>query len=203
MHLHRAVMIAIIATILLTQGGISSSHGVEGYSESGCTCHGETPGENAEVEILGIPEVYEQGQEYFLTIRLSGGPDAAENGHTGGFNLKASLGDLEPTDLSTYVTENNEITHDHGGANQREWIVKWIAPISDEAVNFTIAGNIVDGDHQPSDLDDWALNQYSSSADELTFSDKLQQLAAPLLVIALFATPFLMLWRREKKKNSK
>ena len=92
---------------------------------------------------------------------------------------------MSPTDSSTYLTENGELTHEHSGANQRTWTVKWTAPTSEEDVLFTITGNVVDGDHEPTDGDDWALASYISLGSEVTLSDRIKQLIGPAVVIAL------------------
>ncbi len=91
------------------------------------------------------------------------------------------------------------ITHEHAGANQRSWVVEWTAPYSDQDVMFTVAGNVVDGDHQPSDGDDWVLASYTSLGSAVTLSDRVEQLKAPVLLALLFAIPALMLYRTNKK----
>ncbi len=171
---------------------------MEGYSESGCTCHGSDPGNNANVTIEGVPDKYEAGEDYTLMIKLSGGPSASGSGHQGGFNLAASGGTFSPLDASTYTTEEGEITHEHSGANQREWAVTWTAPLSESDIRFTIAGNIVDGDHQPSDGDDWALATYTSQGSEMTLKDKLDYYMPAIIVFGLFGLSFMML---RKSKN--
>ena len=178
--------------------GSGSSHGLEGYSESGCTCHGDNAGSGTSVEIVGIPENFTHGEKYECTIILTGGPLEAEQGHRGGFNLKASNGDFLAKDSDTYVTGKGEITHDHSGANQRSWVVKWTAPFSEEDVQFTIAGNVVDGDHQPSDGDDWALASYTSYGSDLKVSDRISHYTGAILAILLFAIPLVLLIRRKK-----
>ena len=176
---------------------LGSSHGIEGYSETGCTCHGSNPGGDTNVEIIGIPDNYIHGEIYEFTIVLTGGPEEAEQGHRGGFNLKASDGELLSKDSTTFVTEDGEITHEHSGANQRTWIVKWIAPYSENDIQFTIAGNVVDGDHQPSDGDDWALASYSSSGSELELSDRFSQYSTILILIVLFGFPIALLYKKK------
>ncbi len=175
-----------------------SSHGLEGYSETGCTCHGDNAGSDTSVEIFGIPENFTHGGKYELTIILTGGPLEAEQGHRGGFNLKASDGAFLAKDSATYVTEKGEITHDHSGANQRTWVVEWDAPYSDKDVQFTIAGNVVDGDHEPTDGDDWALASYTSYGSELKLSDRFSQYTGAIIAILLFAIPLALLLRRKK-----
>ena len=69
----RSLLLLLLATFLYIPSAHvdASSHGMEGYSEVGCNCHGEAPGENAMVSITGIPSVYEE--TYLLTVALSGG----------------------------------------------------------------------------------------------------------------------------------
>ena len=178
----------------------ASSHGREGSSESGCSRHGAAAGENgAAVQIQGIPEQYTAGESYELTITLEGGPAADTARHQGGFNLKASVCKLAPLDTTTWVTETGELTHDHSGANQREWTVKWTAPLSDENATFTIAGNIVDGDHQPTDGDDWALASYTSAGGEYTYTDVAKAKMDTIVIVLLFGVPLIFLLLRKKK----
>lgn len=194
-------LILTIPIILLTGVHVNaSSHGMDGYSESGCTCHGTNPGVDTSVTILGIPESYDHGSLYQLTISLEGGPNEAAQGHRGGFNLKASGGTFETTDASTYITESGEITHEHSGANQRTWTVNWVAPTSEDPVLFTIAGNVVDGDHQPTDGDDWALASYISNGTEVTFTDRLRDSAGIIVTVLLFVVPSIMLYQSKKKQ---
>ena len=195
-----AFLIFTIAMMLLTGMHVdASSHGMDGYSESGCTCHGVNPGVDTSVTILGIPESFDHGGQYQLIISLDGGPSESAQGHRGGFNLKASAGTLEPTDTSTYITENGEITHEHSGANQRTWTVNWIAPTSEDPVLFTIAGNVVDGDHQPTDGDDWALASYVSNGTKVSFADRMSDSTGIIITVLLFVVPSIMLYRSNKK----
>jgi len=197
---HKILATIVIPLLFLTGMHVdASSHGMDGYSESGCTCHGTNPGADTSVTILGIPERFDHGVQYQLTISLDGGPSEAAQGHRGGFNLKASAGTLEPTDLSTYITESGEVTHEHSGANQRTWIVNWIAPTSEDPVLFTIAGNVVDGDHQPTDGDDWALASYVSNGTEVTFADRLSDSTGIIITVLLFVVPSIMLYRSNKR----
>lgn len=198
--INRKMLVSVITMLFVAGIHVgASSHGMDGYSESGCTCHGTNPGTDTSVTISGIPETFDHGERYQLIIALDGGPDEAAQGHRGGFNLKATLGTLVPTDDSTYITENGELTHEHSGANQRSWIVDWIAPTSEEAVLFTIAGNVVDGDHQPTDGDDWALASYLSNGTEVTFADRLRDSSGIIITVLLFVIPSVMLYRSKKK----
>ena len=194
----RILLFILLPSLLLLPSleVFGSSHGIEGYSETGCTCHGSNAGSDTSVEIIGIPENYTHGERYDLEIILSGGPLEAEQGHRGGFNLKASDGKLSSKDSTTYVTENGEITHEHSGANQRSWIVEWTAPYSENDVQFTIAGNVVDGDHQPTDGDDWALASYTSYGSGLELSDRISQHYTIFILIFLFGGPIFLLRKK-------
>ncbi len=196
----RKLLFILLPSLLLVPSleVFGSSHGMEGYSEIGCTCHGSNAGSDTSVEIIGIPEDYTHGERYDLTIILSGGPPEADQGHRGGFNLKASDGELSPKDSTTYVTEDGEITHEHSGANQRTWLIEWKAPYSENDVQFTIAGNVVDGDHQPTDGDDWAIASYTSYGSDLELSDRLSQYSTLLILIFLFGFPIFLLIKRKK-----
>lgn len=195
----RLLLIIVLSSLLIAPSMevFGSSHGIEGYSETGCNCHGSNPGDDTYVEIIGIPKNYSHGEVYQLTITLTGGPQEAEQGHRGGFNLKASDGKLSSKDSTTYVTENGEITHEHSGANQRSWIVEWTAPYSENDVQFTIAGNVVDGDHQPTDGDDWALASYTSYGSEVSFSDQFIQYSDILIIMFFFVIPLVLLYRQK------
>ena len=195
----RLLLIIVLSSLLIAPSMevFGSSHGIEGYSETGCNCHGSNPGDDTYVEIIGIPKNYSHGEVYQLTITLTGGPQEAEQGHRGGFNLKASDGDFISKDSTTYITENGEITHDHSGANQRTWDIEWKAPYREEDVLFTIAGNVVDGDHQPTDGDDWSLESYTSYGSEVSFSDKILQYSDLLILMLLFGIPLAMLYRQK------
>jgi hypothetical protein len=76
--------------------------------------------------------------------------------------------------------------------------VEWTAPISEEKAEFTIAGNIVDGDHQPREDDDWAINSYSSESDKLIPDDKIKQLIGVIIVISIFIVPIFLLWKKSR-----
>ena len=198
MNRFRLHLIPFLIIILITgqNAAYGSSHGMEGYSVTGCTCHDDVAGVDSEVIIIGIPDLYQQGETYILSISLAGGIEASSQGHQGGFNLKANIGTFNPTDEYTRVTDSGEITHEHAGANYRSWVVEWTAPVSDEVANFTIAGNIVDGDHQPSEGDDWAINSYSSQPDELTIGDKMKQFTSIIILLGLFGIPIYFLWKK-------
>lgn len=81
----RLLLIIVLSSLLIAPSMevFGSSHGIEGYSETGCNCHGSNPGDDTYVEIIGIPKNYSHGEVYQLTITLTGGPQEAEQGHRG------------------------------------------------------------------------------------------------------------------------
>ena len=189
-----------LAVLLLAFPGVDgSSHGMEGYSTEGCSCHGGTNNNGAAVVVEGLPEAYTPGLTYELDVVLDGGPAAAASGHQGGFNLAASAGAFTSLDATTRLTENGELTHDHPGADQRSWTVAWTAPQSASGtVDFTVAGNVVDGDHQPTEDDDWALAAYTieeGDADPVAVASQAVQGLLPLLLLGAVAFWF---WRKSR-----
>lgn len=141
-----------------------------GFGEPTCViCHlGDA--ENAyggSVAILGLPEAYEPGVAYALTVVLQ----ADETG-VAGFQLSArfsegaaegsSAGGLAPVSPRVEVNAgDNGVTYAHqnlaGSPVQTpdgsSWLVEWTAPESDDPVVFHVAANSGNGDNSPlSDL---------------------------------------------------
>lgn len=133
-----ALALASFVGVQAEQDGISNV-------SSGCVCHSGSADTSVTVAVAGLPAEYIDGNQYTLTITVSGGPDAHSNGENaqGGFNLVASDGSFEPVDDNVQV-ENGEATHTLAGNDQREWTVEWTAPASGE-VTFTAYANSVDG----------------------------------------------------------
>ena len=141
-----------------------------GFGEPTCViCHiGDD--ENAyggSVSILGLPEAYEPGAKYALTVVLR-----AEETTVAGFQLSArfsegetaggSAGELAPVSPRVEVKAGeNGVVYAHqnvaGSPAQRPdgsiWLVEWTAPESDDPVVFHVAANSGNGDNSPlSDL---------------------------------------------------
>ena len=197
----RRLGVLLLALLVLAMPGVNgSSHGMEGLSAEGCSCHGSTNANEASVRLEGLPDAYTPGLTYTIDIVLDGGPAAAAGAHQGGFNLAASAGQLNTLDATTRVTEDGELTHDHPGANQRAWRIEWTAPAAEAgAVAFTVAGNVVDGDHQPSEADDWALASYSVDEGETDPVAVAAQSAQGLLPLILLGAVAFWFWRASRK----
>lgn len=112
-------------------------------------CH--TDAGEAELAVEGLPEAYEAGKAYVLTIRIVKGPEPTGD-VKGGFAIAASAGELRPADpaLAQAVTIEGEqaVTQTEDGARAREWRVVWVAPESGE-VRIKVAVIAANGDYSP------------------------------------------------------
>lgn len=151
-----AMLLAGMSAVQAEQDGIS------GVSY-GCACHSGSADTSVTVDLSGVPSEYVGGQEYNLTITVSGGPvaNSAGNNAQGGFNLVASAGTLASAGVDTQI-ENGEATHTEAGNDQRSWTVTWTAPGSHDDITFTAMGNSVDGDGEAGSTDIW--NQVEATA---------------------------------------
>ena len=174
----RLLMLGVIA--LFAAGGAQGwPTGIGGDADekgevplAGCTCHNELSDNSVTVLIDGLPYHYEAGIEYPLRIQLIGGPEIDAASNTGGFSMLVSAGTLAAGDDFEGLVQNWEdnqttLTHANAGSKteDRSWLIAWTAPSAGEGeVTFWLAGNSVNGDMAPSDLDRW--NRLSASIDE-------------------------------------
>tara|TARA_B100001175_G_scaffold304057_1_gene299679 strand:- start:5839 stop:6648 length:810 start_codon:yes stop_codon:yes gene_type:complete len=177
----RVIAISIIA--VLTAGGAQAIHtGVGGDANNdgdvalaGCTCHAEEPDNSVTLILTEVPHRYVPGDTYEMVIQIIGGPDADTTSHTGGFSMRVSSGVLAASVGSESLMYNWEddpttLTHTDSGSKEpdRTWQISWTAP--EEAtgvVTIWLAGNSVNGDGVPSQLDRW--NRLSALIDEGEF----------------------------------
>lgn len=141
-----------------------------GFGEPTCAiCHIGDP-ENAyggSVAILGLPEAYEPGAVYALTVVLR-----AEETMMAGFQLSVrflegedtggTAGKLAPATPRVAVNAGEDgvlYAHQNTAGSRAEtpdgssWLVEWTAPESDDPVVFHVAANSANGDNSPlSDL---------------------------------------------------
>jgi len=131
--------------------------------QAGCTCHNEAPSNSVTVLVDGLPYHYESGTEYVLKIQIIGGPELDSSSNTGGFSMLVSAGTLAAEEGYESLVQNwdgdaSTLTHTNSGATtpDRSWEVIWTAPASGEGVvSLWLAGNSVNGDSVPSELDMW------------------------------------------------
>ena len=175
---HRLVVLGCFAILLAgsTQGysnGIGGDENGDGdVALAGCTCHNELPDNSVTVILEGLPYHYSADTTYPLTIQLIGGPDIDSSSNTGGFAMRVTSGSLAGAEGFETLVQNWEddvtsLTHSGAGAEipDRTWMVTWTAPENGTgAVTIWLAGNSVNGDGIPSELDRW--NRLSISLEE-------------------------------------
>lgn len=182
----------LVLLLAIAPGARANPHGIVGYSEAGCICHAAAPTASVRPVFTGIPEDYRPGETYDIHISVEGGPpaDVTKGGHAGGFNLRASAGELEvpaaiagqdvviksfeggmwhdmtsghgmsPFPRSTW----GELSFGHVGANQRTWTVEWKTPKAGVGdVTFSLAVLSANGDHSNSTADQWNTLTFSTA----------------------------------------
>ncbi|MFA5862504.1 MAG: choice-of-anchor V domain-containing protein [Candidatus Thermoplasmatota archaeon] len=193
--MRRALLRVLVTTAFLAAGIVvvltlapladANPHGIVGYAQQGCICHGASPTTSVRPILTGVPQEYRPGETYTLTVAMDGGPpvDIDHGGHAGGFGLKATGGDLEiPRAIAgedvIIKSEKGGTWHDmtvgghgmtpfdawtygelsfgHVGANQRTWEMKWSPPDTGAGeVTFYLAVLSANGDHLNSTADQW------------------------------------------------
>ena len=175
---HRLVVLGCFAILLAgsTQGysnGIGGDENGDGdVALAGCTCHNELPDNSVTVILEGLPYHYSADTTYSLTIQLIGGPDIDSSSNTGGFAMRVTSGSLAGAEgfetlVQNWEDDGTSLTHSGTGAEtpDRTWMITWTAPETGTgAVTIWLAGNSVNGDGIPSELDRW--NRLSISLEE-------------------------------------
>lgn len=174
----RALILTIVALFLATttqayHTGIGGDpEGKGNVALSGCTCHAEEPDNSVTVVLDYVPYHYQPGKTYELTLQLIGGAEIGGE-QTGGFSMKVSGGTLaagigSESDVQNWEDELDSLTHTNSGSKteDRTWNIAWTAPESTDVgpVQIWIAGNTVNGDAIPSELDRW--NRLTITLDE-------------------------------------
>ena len=105
------VMIVGLIISLLAASGEGSHLGIGGDADgkgevpmAGCTCHSAQPDNSVTIILDGVPYHYQQGKEYQMKIQIIGGPEINSESYTGGFSMKASLGQFTPGPVLTTAT---------------------------------------------------------------------------------------------------
>ena len=175
---HKCVVMLMVIAFISTSGqgsktGVGGDYNGEGeVAIAGCTCHAAEPDNSVTVILEGVPYHYEAGNSYELRIQLIGGPPIDDSSHTGGFAMKVSSGNLEAREGYENLVQNWEgdlssLTHTDPGSKtaDRVWLISWTSPVEGTgAVTIWLAGNSVNGDGIPSELDRW--NRLSTTIDE-------------------------------------
>ena len=153
--------------------GIGGDADGEGdVSLAGCTCHAEIPDNAVTIILEGVPYHYLAGSTYHLKIQIIGGPEIDTSAATGGFAMSVSQGSLSGGEgfedkVQNWEEDLTTLTHTASGSKteDRAWHIIWSAPPEESGiVTFALAGNAVNGDGAPSDLDRW--NRLTTSVGE-------------------------------------
>lgn len=109
--------------------------GFSGRGGATCiACHtlAPLPTEPAEAHLEGLPDAWDPGETYRLTVRVTGGPPAMPAPQPqGGFDLSIDGGRISiPDEMQGLVRTPNEqeATYLPAGTLMREWQVDWTAP---------------------------------------------------------------------------
>ena len=178
----RKVLAISIVAVLTAGGSQANPTGIGGDANNegdvalaGCTCHAEEPDNSVTLILTDVPHRYVPGDSYEMSIQIIGGPAADTSSHTGGFSMRVSEGTLSASAGFESLMYNWEddlatLTHSNSGSKvaDRTWHIIWTAPEEGTGVvTIWLAGNSVNGDGIPSQLDRW--NRLSASIDEGDF----------------------------------
>lgn len=153
--------ILLIAPVMGNPNGPPWINNGDPIVETGCTCHGGgSPSTEIVLSISGVPRTYNLSQSYEMTISLS----HASNDE-GGFVLHAyEKGELIPGVGSQIVKDasNSDVAALSQSEPGNNWVITWVAPDEDLGpVAFQMAGNAVNGDGIPNELDHWNILSFS------------------------------------------
>ncbi len=178
----RKVLAITIVAVLTAGGSQANPTGIGGDANNegdvalaGCTCHAEEPDNSVTLILTDVPHRYQPGDSYEMSIQIIGGPVADTSSHAGGFSMRVSEGILSASagfESLMYNWEDDPatLTHSNSGSkvSDRTWHITWTAPEEGTGVvTIWLAGNSVNGDGIPSQLDRW--NRLSASIDEGDF----------------------------------
>ncbi len=185
----------LLGLVLLTDDVGSSSGGIVGKTESGCTCHSPTSSVEVTPTIDGLPSTYQPGRVYLLDLSYSGPPPSGGNAQAG-FNLRVEEGTLitSPGDTSVRIDiSGKEATQSSTGNRQTTWKVQWEAPEEVGGdIDVTLVVNVVNGDGSPGQGDKWGRTRTTVQEEG---GDNTLVLVAVLVLLAILAA-FLVLRRR-------
>lgn len=159
------LLLTTVSAVALLSGVDGRSDGTQITAREGCTCHAAQPSDFATIELAGLPERYEGGKRYSLTVTVQAPVQplpVAQN--AGGFALEANAGRFEAPAGATDVQVTGAIaSHAEAGNDQRTWKVDWIAPAQGGDVTFAAAANAVNGNGQSDPVDLWQRTEVSVS----------------------------------------
>lgn len=157
------IIFSLIFLAPMTQG---YSNGITGaIVDSGCVCHGDgTYSDDTTITFEGVPVNWTAEETYTIYVNMTG-PDS-EGINSGGFNLRASTGELTAVDGMVQIVDE-QATHTPAGNDIREWILEWTAPSNtNQNVIFYLFANAVNGDSSANSMDHWNSQTISVAGQE-------------------------------------
>ena len=150
----RAIILAALFIFILVAGFASYKHAQamsNGAPALNCVqCHSGADKRPADFTVEGLPQKYEPGKTYKITIKITKGPQCNPTVACGGFAVKVSAGQLIVTDQQdTFIAnipEGKILTHTKEGSKKREWSFEWKAPSTPQPVTFEISVIAANGD---------------------------------------------------------
>lgn len=152
----RRILAPILVLAAVLAIGLLSYKHVEAMSNGApalnCVqCHVGADKNPADFVVEGLPEKYEPGKTYKITVKITKGPDCSGGVACGGFAVAVSAGELKVVDskntfISPLPTGEKILTHTKEGSKLREWTFEWVAPSKPEPVTFTISVLAANGD---------------------------------------------------------
>lgn len=158
-----AMLVTLVAGVAVLQAGQADFAAATGFSgRNGFTCVSchvpplDTVPE-AQLVVEGVPDAWEPGGSYPLTVRIEGGPPAVPVlAPQGGFEIAADAGRFSiPPDMEGLLRQPgpDSMTYTPDGTLMRQWAVDWTAPRLDDLrtppadVTFWAAGVAANGNH--------------------------------------------------------
>ncbi len=144
----------LLTTLLALSPPVDAKRlGIDGYSQSGCICHGRVESLVTEVT-MSSPRVFLTSNQIAPIKVTVAHPDLT----AGGLNVSADGGSFSAGSNTQLMA--GEITHTQpealsGGSVDFKFI--WKAPAAPGLYTLSAAGNAVNEDGDRSDADDWAL----------------------------------------------
>jgi hypothetical protein len=198
-------LITLLSLTLVTDDADSSSGGITGKTEPGCTCHSPDRSGDVVPKIDGLPSSYEPGKVYDLALSFTG-PSPSGSADLAGFNIKVDGGTLaSPGSPSVRIgTDGSEATHSSTGIVDKTWQVQWTAPDRDEGdIDVTLVVNVVNGDGSPGPADKWGRTRVTVEGEGGGGGISGTMMGAILLVLLLVVGMVVFMFKRPRTNPKK
>ncbi|ABM81201.1 Reeler domain-containing protein [Hyperthermus butylicus] len=143
------VVLGLVALILVF--GIAAYRHAEAMSNGApqlncLQCHQSAAQNPVDFTITGLPQNYQPGKTYTITIKINNGPDCSSGVACGGFAVVVDAGELIASDSKNTFISGEILTHTKDGSMLREWTFQWKAPENPVPVTFNISVIAANGD---------------------------------------------------------